>query len=202
MAPQPEFQLSKDVLVPSFGGFGVQLNQHVFAPMTVELGAPEASFQDLKRKVVDLAPQFVRIFFNNQHEGVPFDESRPASAVNVRQTEEQRKRWNSFVEVVKLAQEAGAIINVTWQGGQLNETTMTRFANALEMLVKGGAVPRRARNLRWVTIANEPNTQPDPNDPPPIPLTPERLGKMYRLLHTQAHREGHSPSDRADRRAI
>ena len=190
MAPQPAFQLSKDVLVPSFGGFGVQLNQHVFAPMTVELGAPEASFQDLKKKVIDLAPQFVRIFFNNQHEGVPFDESRPASAVNVRQTEEQKKRWNSFVEVVKLAQEAGAIINVTWQGGQLNETTMTRFANALELLVKGGAVPRRARNLRWVTIANEPNTQPDPNDPPPIPLTPERLGKMYRLLHRKLTERG------------
>jgi hypothetical protein len=183
MAPQPEFQLSDEVLVPSFGGFGVQLNQHVFAPMTVELGAPEASFQDLRRKVVDLRPQFVRIFFNNQHEGVPFDESRPASAVNVRQTDEQEKRWSSFVEVVKLAQQADAVINVTWQGGKLDETMMTRFANALELLVKGGAIPRGARNLRWATIANEPNTQPDPDNPPAIPLTPARLGKMYRLLH-------------------
>jgi hypothetical protein len=185
MAPQAEFQLSDDVLVPNFGGFGVQLNHHVFAPMTVELGAPETSFPDLRRKVIDLAPQVVRIFYNNLHEGVPFDESRPASNVNVRQTEAQKERWKSFVDVVKLAHDAGAIINITWQGGQVGETTMTRFANVLELLVKGGA-----RNVRWATIANEPNTQPDPEHPPAIPLTPQRLGEGYRLLHRKLTERG------------
>jgi len=185
MAARAEFQLSDDVLVPRFGGFGVQLNQHVFAPMTVELGAPKASFPDLKRKVIDLAPQVVRIFYNNLHEGVPFDESRPASKINVRQTEAQKERWKSFVDVVKLAHDAGAKVNITWQGGQVGETTMTRFANALELLVKGGA-----RNLQWATIANEPNTQPDPEQPPAIPLTPQRLGEGYRLLHHELTKRG------------
>ena len=63
-----------------FGGFGVQLNQHALAPQsmaflpkasTKDAAAQEALVADLKAKIRTLAPHAVRIFFNNDQEGVP-----------------------------------------------------------------------------------------------------------------------------------
>ena len=59
-----EFQLAPArVIVPNLTGSGVQFNQHVFAKIT---GAPEESFPVLLRKVLELAPQFVRLFYNDR----------------------------------------------------------------------------------------------------------------------------------------
>ena len=200
MAEPAEFELKRTpALVKSFGGCGVQFNHHVFAPQTLELGVPEASFVDLEKKVVALAPHFVRVFYNDQHDGVPFNPALPPSPVNRRQLPDQDGRWKSFVKVVELAQKTGATINITWQGGPLvteqqRETSAARFANVLEILVKGGI-----SNLRWVTLANEPNTAPKkprrkPGEPPaPKPvqkLTPERLGATYRHLDRQLRGKG------------
>ena len=194
MAGKSEFTLKQSpVLVKSFLGCGVQLNQHVFAQQTIDLSVPEASFGDLKAKVKALAPHFVRIFYNDDQEGVPFDKSLPSSPVNKRQGPMQRNRWASFVEVVGLAQEIRATINITWQGGKLvtdhqRKTAAARFANVLEILVKGGAVKGGATGLRWVTIANEPNTVPAKGKPQN--MTPERLGLTYRELHKQLVAKG------------
>jgi hypothetical protein len=175
-----ELVLRKKPLAVSFAGCGVQLNHNVFAPQTIEQGVPEASFADLKNKVRKLEPQLVRIFYNDNHAGVPFDDAMPQSAVNVRQDQAHKERWDSFVSVVQLAQDAGATINITWQGGdaasdEARKTNMTRFANVLHILVKLGI-----SRLRWVTIANEPNTVPDPDRPSNI--TPATLADMYRRL--------------------
>ena len=164
-----EFELTKKVLVKNLAGCGVQFNQHVFAAIT---GLPEERFHDLETKVVALAPQFVRIFYNDKQHGDPSDPN---------QTSAQKNKWGSFVRAVKLAQLAGATINITWQSGKLltsqdRDRSMTRFANVLDALVTTSHVT----NLRWVTIQNEPNS--------PVPkghvkeVTPERLGACYRTL--------------------
>jgi hypothetical protein len=170
--------------VQVFGGCGVQLNQHSLAQVTLDAlpkgsskdaDALEALRADLHAKVRRLAPQVVRIFFNNDQQGVPFDEKKPRTAINKPQGPGQKNRWASFVDTVKLADEIGALINITWQGGSLQsaeirKTAMTRFANALQLLVDD-----RVENLRWVTVRNEPNTAPGR-------LKPADLGDAYRRL--------------------
>jgi hypothetical protein len=170
------------VVVKSFGGFGVQLNQHVFAKETLDL-VPGASKDDLKAKIRTLAPHIVRIFWNNDQEGVPLNRALPRSPENRPQGPLQKQRWDSFLETVAFAQEIGATINITWQGGSLGKaaeqrTAAVRLANVLEILVKAGAT-----NLRWVTIANEPNT-------PPHPMTPKMLGLTYIELDKELRKKG------------
>jgi hypothetical protein len=165
-----ELTLTGKQLVGSLTGCGVQFNQHTFAAIT---GAPPASFPDLEEKVLRLAPQFVRLFFN-ERQG---DSGRG-------QTPKSR---DSFLRAAKLARETGAIVNVTWQSGNLvteqaREKSMSHFANVLEQLVATHGLAK----LRWVTIQNEPNTLPKKNPKtgkiPPKKVTPERLDDMYRRL--------------------
>jgi hypothetical protein len=165
-----EFELDPSrVLVRSWGGCGVQFNQHVYAAIT---GVPEEKFADLHDKVVTLAPQLVRLFYNDKHEGDPSDND---------QSPVQKDKWNSFVRAVALAQQVGATINVTWQSGALvtsreRETSMRRFADVLDKLVTTSGIT----NLRWVTLQNEPNTPPRKGEVKAV--TPQRLGEMYRRL--------------------
>lgn len=185
MAAQPMFRftLNKKPVVSSYGGCGVQLNQHALAPVSldflptkpaVDSPAFNALKADMEAKIRALAPHIVRIFFNEDHEGVPLDPSQPKSAVNKAQGPEQKTRWASFVETVRIADSAGAKINVTWHGGSLADgvraTKMERFANVLDHLVKSGRT-----NLQWATIRNEPNTNGSK-------LTPKQLGDAYKLL--------------------
>ena len=124
------------VFVPSLGGYGAQMNGHVYAGV---LPAPAAAMPDLEAKVKALEPQFVRIFFSEQQElMVP--------------------RRESFEDTVQLAHEAGATINITYQSAvraQNNPNAfMEVFAAELEKLVR----EKGLTNVRWVTIQNEPNT--------------------------------------------
>ena len=137
---------------------GVQFNQNVYASITTGI-PPEPSvapgFEDLERKVVLLAPQLVRLFFNDQQD---------AGANSTR---------DSFVDSVKLAQQAGATINVTLQSVApylaAPDAGMAKFAALLNELVTTHGVS----NLRWVTLQNEPNS---------TRVTPPVLNQMYRLL--------------------
>ena len=86
------------------------------------------------------------------------------------------------MQVVRTGSAAGATINVTWAGGPHvtpaeQETSMARFANALEALVRAGAT-----NLRWATVANEPNRVKT--------LTPPRLAALYQKLDAQLEARG------------
>jgi hypothetical protein len=189
-----EFELMpKAVLVKSVAGCGVQFNQHSFAKFT---GASPASHPDLEAKVLALAPHFVRIFYSDDQEGLPFDPTHAASPVNRKQTPPQVDKWNSFVRTVGLAQQAKATINITWQGGRLTtpeerETSMQRFAKVLALLAKDASC------LKWVTIANEPNTAPrKPKNAtgaaaqPVKAITPERLDDMYERLDAHLRAAG------------
>jgi hypothetical protein len=124
---------TNDLLVP-LGGYGAQMNQNVYAPIT---GAPLGAFADLESKVVAQQPALVRVFFNDvQARTLP-------------------GALDSFYKTLQLAQRAGATINVTLQStADLTlSLAVTRFANALNTAVKTYGVS----NLRWVTIQNEPN---------------------------------------------
>src|SRR5262245_4127013 len=143
---------SDDRLAP-VGGYGAQMNQNVYAPIT---GAPFGALADLESKVVAQQPSLVRVFFNDvQARNLP-------------------GALDSFFRTLQLAQRAGATINVTLQStADLTlSLAVTRFANALNTAVKTDGV----KNLRWVTIQNEPNS---------TKLTPAQLEPWYRALDTK-----------------
>ena len=119
-------------IVGSFGGYGGQMNQHVYA----KISGPPPFLPQLEQRVVALQPQFVRIFFST--------------------TEWQNPdRLESFDRTVRLADRAGAEINVTWQGStfEFAMRNMDRFAAVLAGLVEDGSIDHL-----WVTMFNEPNT--------------------------------------------
>jgi hypothetical protein len=129
----PEFTLARDQgLVGNFGGFGGQLNQHVYA----DLSGPPPDLPGLESKVLALGPQFVRIFFNTTEWTLP-------------------DRMASFVRTVQLARRAQTEINITWQGSSFAfaMANMPRFADVLADLIDNGGVDRL-----WVTLFNEPNS--------------------------------------------
>jgi len=129
-----------NVLVEALGGYGAQFNQHVYAPVT---NPPVGTLPDLEAKVKALEPQLVRIFYNDN-----FEERQPNRVRNLQ----------SFKDTVKLAHEAGATINVTYQAVDVAKNdpagSMSRFAGVLEDLVE----VRGYAGLHWVTVANEPNS--------------------------------------------
>jgi hypothetical protein len=129
----PEFTLDPTRgIVGSFGGFGGQLNQNLYA----KVSGPPPRLDGVEAKVVALDPQLVRIFFNT------------SAWTNA-------DRLSSFEKTVRLADRAGADINVTWQGStfEFAMNNMDRFAGELGVLLEDGAISRL-----WVTLFNEPNT--------------------------------------------
>jgi hypothetical protein len=150
--------LRSNVLVAALGGYGAQLNQHVYAPVT---NAPVASLADMEAKVKAFEPQLVRIFYNDD-----FEERQPNRVRNLA----------SFIETVQLAHEAGATINITYQAVNIAKLdpvgSMTRFATVLEDLVEA----RGYTSVRWVTVANEPNS---------TQVTMAEYETLYRALHAQ-----------------
>ncbi len=136
-APAPpqstEFTLAQDrVLVGSFGGYGGQFNQHVYA----KISGPPPDLQGFEGKLLTLEPQFARVFFNTTEWTFP-------------------DRMQSFIRTVQLAQRAQAQINVTWQGSTyaFAAANMSRFADVLTDLLRN-----RGIGSLWVTLFNEPNS--------------------------------------------
>src|SRR5207237_5863308 len=96
--PGPEFTVAPDRgIVDSFGGFGAQLNQHVYA----DISGPPPGLPNMEAKVVALGPQFVRIFFNSSEWTF-------------------KDRMASFLQTVELAKRAQAQVDITWQSGSFS----------------------------------------------------------------------------------
>ena len=132
-AGSPEFTFAPDRgLVGSFGGYGGQFNQHVYA----KLSGPPPDLPNLETKVLALQPQFVRIFFNTTEWTNP-------------------DRMVSFLKTADLAQRAQAEINITWQGStfQFAMENMDRFADVLARVLQNTSIDHI-----WVTLFNEPNS--------------------------------------------
>jgi len=151
------------VVVPSFGGYGAQFNQHVYAPITVL--PPGATFDDLETAVTALEPQLVRIFYNEDFEEPRNPRYNPGNVVSFRRT-------------VGLAQAAGATVNITYQvfadARLAPGPHMQRFVAELEHLVKGLGYT----NVRWVTVGNEPNS-------PGLAITLQQWEALHRALHRE-----------------
>jgi hypothetical protein len=151
----------KNVLFPSLVGYGAQLGNHVYAPITPwPAGAGYGDFED---KVKALEPQLVRIFYNDNWDGNE-DGKHP----------EWEQNYASFVKVVQLAQEAGATIDVSFQNlGTARfapEPAMVKFAAVLEDLVTNHGLT----NVRWAEVGNEPNAGL---------TTLDQYDALYRALH-------------------
>src|SRR3954447_14861760 len=131
------------VLVESLGGYGFQLNHHLYAPIT---NADPATLPDLESKVKALEPQLVRFFYSENWEANS-DGTHP----------EWQQNLESFRKVVELANASGATIVVAYQGVASAKVQpglwMGRFADILRDLI----VTRGLTNVRWITIGNEPN---------------------------------------------
>ena len=134
------------VLFPSLLGYGAQFGDHVYAPVTP--WPPGLTHEDADAKVKALQPQLVRIFYNDNWD---------ANANGLHP--EWQTNYNSFVQVVQLAQDAGATIDITFQnlGNVLTGATgppMAKFADVfVDLIVNHGLT-----NVRWADVGNEPNS--------------------------------------------
>ena len=136
-----------NVLVQALGGYGAQFNMHVYAPITP--WPADTPYDDFEAKAKALQPHIVRIFYNDNWDGNR-DGRFPSP--------QWEQNYASFVKAVRLAQEAGAIINISFQNlGNARSTPvpdMTKFADVLEDLVRNHGLT----NVRWAEVGNEPNS--------------------------------------------
>lgn len=127
-----EFTLAPERGIGPFAGFGVQLNQHLYA----DISGPPPNLPALESEVLAFRAPFVRIFFNTTAWSFP-------------------DRMESFRRTVTLAQRSDARINITWQGSGVPFAlaNMGRFADVLTERI-------HALNIGelWVTLFNEPNS--------------------------------------------
>jgi hypothetical protein len=157
------------VVLSSFGGYGAQFNNHLYAPITP---TPPNGYGDVEDKVKELEPQLVRIFYNDNWEENK-DGKHPDFAEN----------YASFVKVVELAQQAGATILISYQNiayARLHpQETMAKYAGVLEDLVAN----HRLTNVRWVEVGNEPNS-------PTGAVTLDQYNALYRALNAELVNRG------------
>jgi hypothetical protein len=144
------------LLLDNLGGYGMQFNHHVFAKITP---APPGTIGGLEPKIDALEPQLARIFYNDESEN-------PAKFPD---------RYASFINVVRMANEIGATINITYQTTTRAQDniggSMSQFADVFYDLIRN----RGYTNVRWATIQNEPNRARF--------LTKDEYRDLYRALH-------------------
>ena len=130
-AQEPEFVFAPTQGVGPFDGFGVQLNQHVYA----DISGPPSNLPALEREVLAFrAPSFAS------------SSTRPSGFPD---------RMASFARTVALAHRSGSRINITWQGSGVPFAlaNMSRFADVLAAQVGSLGISELS-----VTLFNEPNS--------------------------------------------
>jgi hypothetical protein len=141
--------VTSNILAPSLAGYGAQFNHHLYAPISAARISAE-QYPNVEAKVKALEPHLVRIFYSDNWEENA-DGTHPEFAQN----------YDSFVNVVRLAQESGAIIDISYQNlanarrtAETRRASMVKFAHALEDLVRNHGLT----NVRWAEVGNEPNS--------------------------------------------
>ena len=137
-------------IVARFDGYGAQYNQNLFAQRSKAVGATHVPA--LEKRLHAFQPHLVRIFFN-------------ADAWD------DEDLMRSYLKTLRLAQRTAGAINLTFQGLgphvlKAHPDAIERFGDDLVQRVKKDKLTK----LRWVTLRNEPNTQP----PKPKPGKPRQ----------------------------
>ena len=119
--------------------------------------------KDFEQKVIDLGPQHVRIFYLQKWfngEADPISEGDPHTA-------------DSFIRTCRLAQQAGASINLTnWYGPWRDiPKQMDAFAATLQHLI----VDEKLDAIHYITVQNEPNLHEDK-------ISKTRYASLYQAL--------------------
>jgi hypothetical protein len=142
--PVVEFSVNPNTAVSTnFLGFGAQYNQNVYSTFSATDGITPATIGKLEAKVKALHSQYVRIFFDSK--AWPTDPNYSAATTDF---------MSSFVNTVKLAQDAGATtINITyWHTA--TAALMPAFAGVLNDLITNHGLTA----VNQVTIQNEVNS--------------------------------------------
>jgi hypothetical protein len=156
-----------------FVGFGAQFNPYLYCrPNAPDVN--EQNVRDLESKLIDLRPQHVRVF-------CLLDWWTPAGDRQIARGDPAVR--SSFIRTVRLAQRAGATVNVTlWYGPWTDpEAQMARFAAILAELVR----VEKLSAIQYVTIQNEPNGESEKG---PYKITFETYNRLYRALDQELRR--------------
>jgi hypothetical protein len=178
----PQFTVRRDQSAgPALVGFGAQMNPYLYChPNWGPQGVNEQNVKNLERKVIDLAPQHVRIF-------CLLNWFTPAGDTVIAKGDPRMEE--SFLRTVQLAQKAGASVNLTfWYGlfslekkgvpdpPDLLETT----ARDMTAVMKELLVDRKLSAIRYVTIQNEVNGEG--SDGAPFKISMEQYSRLYHLF--------------------
>ncbi len=149
-----EYLLKPDRTIgPPLVGIGVQMNPWLYcAPNWGDVN--DTNVKDVERKMIDLAPQHVRIFLELKWWDADMDP----------------KVRESFVRVCRLAARSGASINATlWRGwgGKNTPAVAKRMAEVLQELLTKDDL----QAIRYITLQNEPNS---------TKITTEQYVELYR----------------------
>jgi hypothetical protein len=167
----PDFTVTSEVIGQPLVGFGAELNPYLFC--TPNWGdVNETNVKDLEAKVIALHPQHVRIFMM-----LDWFSDKPNDEIS--KTDPRIRE--SFIRTVRLAQRAGATVNITlWFGfWKTPEESMKRFADILAMLVD----EEHLTAIQYVTIGNETNDHEDK-----IPIT--KYDQAYLAIDRELKRVG------------
>ena len=168
LAARGDFTVTSDPAGAALVGFGVQMNPYLYCtPNRAEV--TDENVADFERKVLALRPQHVRVFFLQQwFDGRADDISKG-----------DPRMADSFIRTCRLAQRAGATINLThWRGPWPEpEKMMAAFADTLEKLIR----EHKLDAIRYVTVQNEVNY---------TKVTFETYQRLYRALDEELKRRG------------
>ena len=162
------------VFVEALGGYGAQFNQHVYAPVT---NPPVGTLPDLEAKVKALEPQLVRIFYNDN-----FEERQPNRVRNL--------------AVVQGHGQAGSRGRGDDQHHLPGCRTSRRTIRpdrcpASQSCSRISSRSRATRGVRWVTVANEPNS---------TSVTMAQYEALYRALDAELIARGLDEPNQGDGR--
>jgi len=159
---------------PPILGFGAQLNPYTYASPNWG-DVTEENAKDFERKVIDLSPQFVRVFM------VPGWKTGDPDGVN---KQGNVGTWKSFLRTLRLAQTAGAHITLTtWFGEPMfPEKTAKTTAALLDDLINHEKITA----IKSINMMNE----PDMDWPGEENWTTEEYNRMYRTLDAELKRLG------------
>ena len=154
------FDVHEDQIIgPAFVGFGADMNPYLFCrPNNIS----EKNAADLEaRKSSRSAPQHVRIFFLNSWANNVGDQFVSHG---------DPKTYASFVRTVRMAQKAGASVNVTLWYDPLRWKDPVDSAHQFAFNVTRMLDQEHLSAIRYITIQNEPDGFPRAGDPDKVTL--------------------------------